>query len=246
MQDKLAPLKLDSLVIQSIGESGAILRYIASNEDLNEKVMVSLRELNKNTKQVRVDFVGASVSNEIKNKAITSVFLGIIGIALYIAWAFRKVSYPISSWQYGSMAVVALFHDILITVGVFSLLGRFMGIEVGVSFVAAILTILGYSINDTIVVYDRTRENLMRSSLKKENFEQIVDRSLNETLARSINTTLTVVIVLVAIFFFGGASLKDFSLALLVGISFGAYSSIFVASALLVSSYHFQLKQMKK
>jgi preprotein translocase subunit SecF len=160
----------------------------------------------------------------------------------YIAWAFRKVSHPVPSWKYGLGAVVALIHDILITIGVFSALGHFTGIEVGVPFVAALLTILGFSVHDTIVVYDRTRENLLRSS-SKEQFPDVVNKSLNETLVRSINTSLTVIITLLAIFLFGGDSIRDFSLALLVGVTFGTYSSIFIASALLVTSYNLQQKK---
>ena len=137
--------------------------------------------------------------------------------------------------------MIALAHDVLITIGVFSVLGHFKGIEVGVPFIAALLTILGFSVHDTIVVYDRTRENLLRSSLK-EKFPEIVNRSLNETLVRSINTSMTVIITLLAIYFFGGESIKDFSLALLIGVGFGTYSSIFVASALLVTFYKFQIK----
>jgi preprotein translocase subunit SecF len=127
----------------------------------------------------------------------------------------------------------------MITVGVFSVLGHFRGVEVGVPFIAALLTILGFSVHDTIVVYDRTRENLLRSNAK-EKFPEIVNRSLNETLVRSINTSMTVIITLLAIYFLGGDSIKNFSLALLVGITFGTYSSIFVASALLVTIYNFQ------
>ena len=158
---------------------------------------------------------------------------------LYIAWAFRKVSRPIASWKYGAGAVIALVHDILITIGFFSILGHYFGVEVGVPFVAALLTILGFSVHDTIVVYDRTRENLLRSSAK-ESFPEIVNRSLNETLVRSINTSLTVIITLLAIYIFGGDSIRHFSLALLIGVSFGTYSSIFIASALLVTSYEWQ------
>ena len=155
---------------------------------------------------------------------------------------FRKVSRPVESWKYGLGAVVALVHDVLITAGVFSVLGHFFGIEVGIPFIAALLTILGFSVHDTIVVYDRTRENLLRSSNKVE-FPDIVNKSLNETLVRSINTSLTVIITLLAIYIFGGASIKYFALALLVGITFGTYSSIFIASALLVTSYKLSLKE---
>jgi preprotein translocase subunit SecF len=160
----------------------------------------------------------------------------IIGIAVYIALAFRRVSYPISSWEYGWGAVIALGHDILITVGVFSVFGKFLGVEVGVPFVAALLTILGYSVNDTIVVYDRIRENLLRGRTKGD-FESTVNRSVNETMSRSINTSLTVIIVLIALALYGGESIRWFAIALLVGVGFGTYSSIFVASALLVTRF---------
>src|SRR4030042_898886 len=158
-------------------------------------------------------------------------------IILYIAYSFRHVSKPVASWKYGVGAVIALFHDILITTGIFSILGHFLGYEIDLLFVSALLTILGFSVHDTIVVYDRTRENLIRSS-SKEKFPDIVNKSLNETLVRSINTSLTVIITLLAIYIFGGESIKHFSLALLIGITFGTYSSIFIASALLVTSYN--------
>ncbi|HGJ63954.1 TPA: protein translocase subunit SecF, partial [bacterium] len=144
----------------------------------------------------------------------------------------------------GLGAIIALIHDITITVGFFSVFGHFFGIEVGIPFIAALLTILGFSVHDTIVVYDRTRENLLKSSAK-EIFPEIVNRSLNETLARSINTSLTVFITLIAIYVFGGESIRDFSLAIIIGIFFGTYSSIFIASALLVTAYKLQLKNKK-
>jgi len=239
--DSLQDIELNSLQIQRTENGEYILKYIASDEDANEKVLAKLKGLDENVKQLSVDFIGASVSGQIKTSAVEAIILSIFAIAAYIAWAFRKVSYPIPSWQYGLGAIIALAHDIIITLGVFAILGRFWGIEVGVPFVAALLTILGYSVNDTIVVYDRTRENIVRSS-RSENFESIVNRSLNETLARSINTSLTVVIVLTAIVFFGGTSIKFFSVALLVGVLFGTYSSIFVATALLVTSYRYKIR----
>lgn len=236
IQDKLSEFKLDSLIIQPSEDRVVILRYIASDDDLNSRVMDKIREFDENLVQLRIDFIGASVSNQLKKSAVNGLILAIIGIALYIAWAFRKVSYPIPSWQYGLGAVVALAHDIIIVLGLFSFLGMYYGVEVGVSFIAALLTILGYSVNDTIVVYDRTRENILRSR-GGEDFEDIINTSVNETLARSINTSLTVIIVLLAIIFFGGETIKFFSIALLAGIIFGTYSSIYVASALLVTSY---------
>jgi len=240
IQEKLGELNLNSLTVQPSENDTAILRYMASDEELNEKVVEKLREFDESTKQLRVDFIGASISKQIKKNALMAIILAVVAIALYIAWAFRKVSHPVPSWQYGLGAVMALAHDIIITLGIFVVFGHFWEIEIGIPFVAALLTILGYSVNDTIVVYDRIRENILRSEAK-ENFENIVNKSINETLARSINTSLTVVVVLLAVIFFGGETIKFFSVALLAGIVFGTYSSIYVASALLVSSYEYKI-----
>ncbi len=180
-----------------------------------------------------VEFVSSVISSELKRKAFGAVAMAVLGVALYIAWAFRKVSFPVESWKYGVAAVMALVHDVVITVGVFAFLGKFKGVEVNIPFIAALLTILGYSVNDTIVVFDRIRENLLKAGAK-DDFEETVNQSIRETLARSINTSLTVLVVLVSIILFGGESIRDFALALFVGIFFGTYSSIFIASAFIV------------
>ena len=171
--------------------------------------------------------------------------LVLAAIILYIAFAFRRVSRPVSSWFYGFFAIVALFHDIFIPLGVFSLLGHFKGVEIDTLFVTAILTVLGFSVHDTIVVFDRIRENL-NLSRAKESFEEIVGKSLTQTITRSINTSLTVLIVLVAVFFLGAESTKYFSLALIIGIIAGTYSSIFIASPLLVTWNNFREKRASK
>ena len=154
-------------------------------------------------------------------------------IVIYITWVFRKVSRPVASWQYGVAAVIALFHDVFIPVGIFSILGHYLGAEIDLLFVTGILTILGFSVHDTIVVFDRIRENLRQSGSKS--FEETVNASINQTMGRSINTSLTVLLTLLAIYVFGGETTKYFSLLLMLGIFFGTYSSIFVASSLLVS-----------
>ncbi len=236
IESTLADLSLKSLTVQPTENRGMLLRYLASDEVANNQVLAKLTSLDTDIKQLRTDFIGGSVSDQIKRNAFTGVILSIIGIALYIAWAFRRVSGVVTSWEYGLGAVIALAHDIIIVIGIFVLLGHYYDIEIGIPFIAALLTILGYSVNDTIVVYDRVRENLMRSS-RKEDFENIVNRSLNETLGRSINTSMTVIITLVAIVLFGGESIKYFGVALLSGVVFGTYSSIYIASALLVSRY---------
>lgn len=242
IEGTLKDLNLKSLTLQSTGNNSVLIRYAAEDDKINQNVIDTLAEEYPDSKNLRTDYANASVSKELKTKSLLAIFWAVVGIMAYIAWAFRKVSHPVASWKYGAGAVIALVHDILITVGFFSVLGHFWGIEVGVPFVAALLTILGFSVHDTIVVYDRTRENLQKSS-GKENFPEIVNRSLNETLVRSINTSLTVIITLLAIYIFGGESIKYFSLALLAGVTFGTYSSIFVASALLVTSYNLQIKK---
>lgn len=240
--EALESIGLQSLTVQPTEDRAILLRYLSSDENANDQVLEKLKGLDADVKQLRTNFIGGSVSSQIKKNAIMGILLAVIGIALYIAWAFRKVSAPVTSWEYGLGAIIALGHDILVTLGVFAVLGKFYGIEVGVPFIAALLTILGYSVNDTIVVYDRVRENLLREHGKTD-FEETVNRSLNQTLGRSVNTSMTVIITLLAITIFGGESIRYFSLAILVGVTFGTYSSIYVASALLVTRYKMKLKK---
>ncbi|KKP82220.1 MAG: Protein translocase subunit SecF [Candidatus Moranbacteria bacterium GW2011_GWF2_35_54] len=232
VENKIKDIGLESLNVQESKDNVIVLKYLGSEENINEKVVEKLNEFDGKVELLRVDFIGSSISKQLKQNAIGALILAVIGIALYIAWSFRKISYPMASWQYGISAVIALAHDIVITLGVFVVLGKFFNIEVEASFIAALLTILGYSINDTIVVYDRIRENLTKSS-KKEDFEVIVNKSILETMARSINTVMTVIIVLITIVLFGGDSIKYFSLAILIG----------VGSALLVSNYNIEYKK---
>jgi len=241
IEAELKELNLKSLTLQKTGDDMVLIRYASEDDAINQQVLAKISENNPEAKQMRVDFINSTVSQELKSKSLWAIFWAVAGIMTYIAWAFRKVSYPVQSWKYGLGAVIALVHDILITIGAFSLLGHFQGLEVGIPFVAALLTILGFSVHDTIVVYDRTRENLLRGS-RKEAFADVVNRSLNETLTRSINTSLTVIITLLAIYIFGGQSIQDFSLALLIGVTFGTYSSIFIASALLVTFHNWSTK----
>lgn len=241
IEETLKELNLKSLTIQASSGNAVLLRYGSEEDSVNDAVWKKINEKYQGATQLRVDFIDSSVSKDLRKKSLGAIFWAVAGIMAFIAYAFRKVSHPVASWKYGAGAVIALVHDVLITVGIFAILGHFMGIEVGVPFIAALLTILGFSVHDTIVVFDRTRENLLRGS-GKESFPDVVNRSLNETLVRSINTSLTVIITLLAIFLFGGASIKYFALALLVGITFGTYSSVFIASALLVTSYEMQKK----
>lgn len=197
----------------------------------------------KGYKEVSYSVVGPSVSRDITRNALLSILVASIAIVMYIAWAFRNVPLPLTSWNFGVAAIVALLHDSLFLIGAFSLLGHFFDIEVDALFVTAVLTVIGFSVHDTIVVFDRTRENL-RS--KRGSFDEIVNNSIIETLARSLNTSLTVLLTLLALFLFGGASIKNFVLALLLGIISGTYSSIFNASQLLVSWQHYKEKHPRK
>ncbi|OGI17656.1 MAG: protein-export membrane protein SecF [Candidatus Moranbacteria bacterium RIFCSPHIGHO2_02_FULL_40_12b] len=241
IEEILKDANLQGLTVQKTGSDSAIIRYASESDAVNREAFKKISERSEGAKQMRVEFINSSISKELKKKSLWAMSWAVLGILLYISWAFRKVSMPVESWKYGIGAVIALIHDVLITVGVFSVLGHYKGIEIGVPFIAALLTILGFSVHDTIVVYDRTRENLLKGT-SKEKFPEVVNRSLNETLIRSINTSLTVIITLLAIYIFGGESVRHFSLALLVGVTFGTYSSIFIASALLVTIYKYQIK----
>lgn len=180
----------------------------------------------------RVENVGPVIGQETQKKASLAILAASIAIVLYISFSFRKVPKPASSWRFGICAILALLHDVLLVVGIFAILGHFLGVEVDTLFVTALLTIIGFSVHDTIVVFDRIRENLIKNIGRK--FSDVANISVIQTLARSLNTSLTVVFVLVALLLFGGETLKWFVVALLIGIISGTYSSIFNATALLV------------
>jgi preprotein translocase subunit SecF len=174
--------------------------------------------------------VGGALSTQIRNRAILAVALASIGILIYMAYAFRNTQRPL---LYGSSALVAMLHDVLIVLGVFSILGWLFNVQIDALFITALLTVIGFSVHDTIVVFDRIRENLAKHP--DESFESIVDYSLAQTVVRSLNTSLTVIFTLLALVLFGGGSTRIFVLALLIGIVSGTYSSIFNASQLLVA-----------
>jgi preprotein translocase subunit SecF len=235
VREAITPLDLGEIRVQPTGSDGYILRARdLSNDEKNalESSLSSLGDMHED----QFNSVGPSIGNELLKKGLLALGLVALCIILFIAFAFRKVSKPVASWKYGIIAIVALIHDILIPVGLFAALGHFKGSEVDSLFIVALLTILGISINNTIVVFDRIRENLRRNEeyRRKEPFEDTVSRSIMQTLTRSINTSLTVVIVLVALYALGPASTKDFSLTRIVGMIAGTYSSVFLAGPLLV------------
>ncbi|MBI2443919.1 MAG: protein translocase subunit SecF [Candidatus Magasanikbacteria bacterium] len=236
VQEQLIKLDLKGSIVQKSGERNLLIRTVWLTEDKHQALLAEFRntlgKAGNDLHEERFETIGAAVSAELKRRAIWAVVFVNLAIIIYIAYAFRRVSQPVASWKYGALAIVALLHDVLVVLGVFAVLGRFRGVEVDTAFVVAILTVLGYSVNDTIVVYDRVRERLLREG--SSDFAALVNNGLNQTLMRSINTTLTTLLPLFALYFFGGASIRNFALALLIGIGSGAYSSIFVASPLLV------------
>jgi len=227
------------LTAQPLGEDGLVLRMPPIDETGHQKLVADLKAAYEKdgtaVEEKRFESIGPLIGEELRKKTIYAIVGAIVAIVLYITYAFRRVSHPVASWKYGAATVVALAHDVIIPVGVFSALGHFRGVEVGAWIVTALLTVLGFSVHDTIVVFDRIRENLSRA--RRESFEEVVNRSLNETLGRSINTSLTVLLVLFATYFLGGESTRHFILTMIVGIGTGVYSSIFLASPLLVSWY---------
>ncbi len=229
---KLAGLNLDSLSIQSAGQNGVILRLKYINEETHQSMIKILKE-NHSIEEKRFESVGSVLGKELRQKTITLITVSLLAIVLYIALAFRRVQRPIRSWQYGIASLLTLFHDIIVPLGVFSILGKFYGVQITIPIIAAILTILGYSINNTVVVFDRIRENLQKRV--SDNFAETVNLSINQTLTRCFNTSLTTLLPLFAIFFWGGDTLKYFALTLIIGIIAGLYSSVFLASPMLVS-----------
>lgn len=221
--------------IRPSGSDGYIIRMKAIDQSEKGKVMSVLDqngtlEIHENA----FDSIGPVLGAESMRKSLVSIVLVILGIVLYITFAFRHVSEPVSSWKYGLIAIVALVHDVIIPTGVFALLGHYAGYEVDTLFVTALLVILGFSVHDTIVVFDRVRENLRHASAKKP-FEEVVGESVSQTFVRSINTSMTTLIALVVLYFLGGSTTEHFSLALIIGIAAGTYSSIFIGSPLLVT-----------
>lgn len=229
--------KIHVVTVRNVNNTDAIVRTTTITDKQKAEVINKLNQTGLNIREKSFDTLGPVIGSETKNKALQAVVIAIVAITLYIAFAFRQVSKPVSSWKFGVSAIIALAHDVVVVLGVFSLLGLFFGIEIDSLFITAVLTIMGFSVHDTIVVFDRIRENLTKN-VRNHSFDTIVNNSFNETLARSLNTSLTVVLVLLALLLFGGESIRWFIIAFLVGIITGTYSSIFIASSILVSWYH--------
>ncbi len=233
----LAPLSLDQS-IRPTGETGYIIRLKSITEEERLSMIKALSSESSGAPEVkRFDSIGPLLGKEALMKSIVSIVLVLLAIVVFVTFAFRKVSEPVASWKYGLITVFALLHDVLVPVGVFSILGHYAGVEVDTLFVTALLVILGFSVHDTIVVFDRVRENLKHAHVNrtKKTFEEIVGDSISQTFIRSINTSLTTVLALFVLYFIGPEITKHFSLTLLIGIIVGTYSSIFLGSPLLVT-----------
>ena len=243
IEKNLEKLNLGEHSIRPVGENGYLLRTreLAETERVSLLKALTFDGTQKITEE-RFDSIGPLLGKEAVRKSLFSIILVIICIVLFVTFAFRKVSEPVASWKYGLITVLALIHDVLIPAGVFAVLGHFQGIEEDTLFVTALLVVLGFSVHDTIVVFDRVRENLKinRETRAKKPFEQIVGDSISQTFVRSINTSLTTVLVLIVLLFVGATSTKLFSLALIIGIIAGTYSSIFIGSTLLVTAEKLQ------
>ena len=210
--------------------------YIRSKPLSNETITQLETDLTNEFGELTVlssETIGPTVGDETTRKAFLAVFVASVAIVLYITYSFKNIPAPYSSFRFGISAIVAMLHDALVVVGIFSLLGKFLDVEITSLFITAILTIIGFSIHDTIVVFDRIRENLNKLP-KSMSFGDVVNYSVVETLNRSLATSLTVVLTLLSLYLLGGETIKYFVLALLFGIISGTYSSIFTASPLLV------------
>ena len=240
IREKLRDLNLGEITIQPTGDRGVILRIKEINEASHQEILSKLGEIS-NVREQRFENIGPVVGKELRQKTITLIIVSLLSLLIYITIAFSKVSRPISSWQYGVISILTLSFDVLVAIGIFTLLEKFYQVQLSVPIVTALLTILGYTINDKVIVFDRIRENILKG--QKKTFEETVNFSLNQTLTRSLSTGTCTLLVLLFIFFFGGDTLRYFSLILIVGIVVGTYSSLFLATPILVGWLKWQKKR---
>jgi preprotein translocase subunit SecF len=218
--------------LQASQNNGLIIKTENLEKTKHDQLLKDISDKTGGVKETELNSIGPVIGNELKKNSIYELIIVSLGIVIYIGYAFRKVAKPVSSWRFGWAAVIALFHDLLFVLGIFSLLGHFKGVEVDSLFVTAMLTVLGFSVHDTIVVFDRIRENL--KIYAGQSIEFVVNHSIAQTIVRSLNTSLTVLFVLLTLLLFGGDTIRYFVLALFIGIIVGTYSSIFIASPVLV------------
>ncbi len=224
-----------NFVLFPTNDGSYLIRMNAISEATHQQYLQELRDKFGSVEEGQFQSIGATIGQELRAKSYWAFFYVLVGISLYVTYAFRKVSFPVKSWKYGIITLITLFHDVIVPAGFFAILGWKLGVEIDTNFIVALLVVMGFSVHDTIVVFDRIRENVLNHGANTK-FDDIVNKSVNQTFARSVNTSLTVLIVLLAMYFFGPATLQYFILTLIIGIATGTYSSIFVASPLLTIS----------
>ncbi len=228
---KVSATGVTNFAYKELGDNGAIIKTKDITEDQRKALYETFyNDSNINKDTLNFDKIGSAVGAETKHKSIFAILIALAAIIIYIAIAFNKVSRPVKSWKYGLVTMVILAHDVILPLGIMALLGKFAGREFSIPTLTALFTILGYSVNNTIVVFDRIRENLIK---KSGEFGDIVDVSINQSVSRCINTSLTTLFPLIAIYIWGGESLKDFSLVLILGIVAGTYSALLLAGPIL-------------
>ena len=233
VRDQLFALSYEEATVQNLGENSFFVRTRELDEIAKDSLVTNITSsLDEGAENVLqgFDLVSPIVAQETVMNAFWAIIAAAIGIFIYIWWAFRNVPSPL---RYGLAAIVALIHDTIIVIGIFAILGELMNMEVNTMFLIALLTVIGYSVNDTIVVFDKIRENVLIHS--NRTFPEIVNLSISETISRSLNTSFTLLITLVALILFGGATIREFLLVLLIGVAAGTYSSVAIASQVLVS-----------
>jgi preprotein translocase subunit SecF len=241
IQSALGEQGFNDVHIQPAAEKSTIIRTGPQEKEEHDKLLKILNDKFGAVTEDQFTSIGPVIGKELRSGAFVQLILVSLGIIFYIAYAFRKVTRPVSSWRFSIAAIIALLHDLIVVLGVFAVLGKFLDVEVDGLFVTAMLTILGFSVHDTIVVFDRIRENLrVRAG---ESLKEIINNSITQTIVRSINTSLTVMFVLLALVLFGGESIRFFVLALLIGIGIGTYSSIFIASPILLVWHNYDLRK---
>jgi preprotein translocase subunit SecF len=247
LETEISKLQLGGFSVRPSGEDRYIIRTQELNNDERNVLLKSLDVSHQGTYEFAIErqnTIGPVAGAELQSKAVKAIIVVVAMIVLFVTFAFRGVSIPVASWKYGLATIIALAHDVLIPTGIFVYLGHVAGVEIDLLFVTGLLAVLGYSVHDTIVVFDRVRENLSINQEKniKEDFETTVGKSVNQTFARSINTSVTIFITLLALYLFGSIATQTFALLLIIGLIAGTYSSIFIASPLLVTFYKWQKK----
>lgn len=233
-------IDLGAVVIQPAGDRDVQFRLRNLSDEEHVKLFEALKKHDENVQELRYDAIGPTIGNELRQKSLTGLIIVLLAILAYVAFVFRGVSAPIQSWKYGLVTIFASGFTVLIPLGLYAFLGKFHGVEIGTPFVAAIMTIIGYSMTDTIVVMDRIRENLRKMSAS---YPQIVEQSIRQTFVRSMTNSMATLLTLFAIFFYGGDTLDEFTLPLILGIIIGTFSSMLIASPLLVTLNNWKNKK---